>query len=162
VAADNTEIAKSGAQTHAARLSVRLHGTHAMEDEATRLNRLTEQIISAAIAVHRVLGPGLLESAYEACLFHELVTRQLKVERQKPLPLVYEGVKVDCAYRMDLVVERAVIVEVKSVAKLDRVHAAQMLSYLKISGLPVGLVLNFNVKILAKEGIMRKVNEFPE
>ena len=83
-----------------------------MQDEAARLNRLTEQIIAAAIAVHRVLGPGLLESAYEACLFHELVVRGLKVERQKPLPLMYEGVRLDCAYRMDLVVEDAVIVKV--------------------------------------------------
>jgi GxxExxY protein len=133
-----------------------------MQDEAARLNRLTEQIIAAAIAVHRVLGPGLLESAYETCLFHELVTRGLKVERQKPLPLVYEGVKLDCAYRMDLVVEDSVIVEVKSVTKLDRVHEAQMVSYLKISELRVGLVLNFNVKVLAQGGIMRKVNGFPE
>ena len=133
-----------------------------MQDEAARLNRLTEQIIAAAIAVHRVLGPGLLESAYETCLFHELVTRGLKVERQKPLPLVYEGVRLDCAYRMDLVVEDSVIVEVKSVTKLDRVHEAQMVSYLKISKLHVGLVLNFNVKVLAQGGIMRKVNEFPE
>jgi GxxExxY protein len=133
-----------------------------MQDEAARLNRLTQQIIAAAIAVHRALGPGLLESAYEACLFHELVTRELKVERQKPLPLLYEGFRLDCAYRMDLVVEDSVIVEVKSVAKLDRVHEAQMVSYLKISGLHVGLVLNFNVKVLAEGGMMRKVNGFPE
>jgi GxxExxY protein len=133
-----------------------------MNDEAARLNRLTEQIIAAAIAVHRVLGPGLLESAYEACLFQELAARGLKLEQQKPLPLVYEGVRLDCAYRMDLVVEKSVIVEVKSVAKLDRVHEAQMLSYLKISGLCVGLVLNFNVKILMLGGVMRKVNGFPE
>jgi GxxExxY protein len=132
-----------------------------MNEEATCLNSLTEQIIAAAIAVHRALGPGLLESAYEACLYHELVTRGLRVERQKPLPLTYEGVKLDCAYRMDLVVEESVIVEVKSVAKLDRVHEAQMLSYLKISGLKVGLVLNFNVKNLSMHGIMRKVNNFP-
>ena len=101
-------------------------------------------------------------SAYEACLFHELVSRGLKVERQKPLPLLYEGVRLDCAYRMDLVVENSVIVEVKSVAKLDRVHEAQMVSYLKISKLCVGLVLNFNVKVLTQGGIMRKVNGFPE
>lgn len=84
------------------------------------------------------------------------------MERQKPLPLVHEGVKLDCAYRMDPVVEGAVIVEVKSVAKLDRVHEAQMQSYLKISRLCVGLVLNFNVKILTHGGVMRKVNGFPE
>ena len=133
-----------------------------MHDEAARLNGLTDQVIGAAIAVHRVLGPGLLQSAYEACLFHELVAAGLKVERQRPLPLVYERVRLDCAYRMDLVVEDSVIVEVKSVAKLDRVHEAQMLSYLKISKLHVGLVLNFNVTVLARGGIMRKVNEFPE
>ena len=126
------------------------------------MNGLTDQVIGAAIAVHRVLGPGLLESAYEACLFHELVARGLKVERQKPLPLMYEGVRLDCAYRMDLVVEDSVIVEVKSVTKLDRVHEAQMVSYLKISELRAGPVLNFNVKVLAQGGIMRKVNEFPE
>jgi GxxExxY protein len=133
-----------------------------MNDEAARLNSLTERIISAAIAVHRALGPGLLESAYEACLYYELVTLGLRVERQKPLPLTYEDITLDCAYRMDLVVEKSVIVEVKSVVKLDRVHEAQMVSYLKISGLKVGLVLNFNVKNLSQQGIMRKVNNFPE
>ncbi len=133
-----------------------------MNDEAAHLNPLTSQIISAAIAVHRTLGPGLLESAYEACLFYKLVTEGLLVERQKPLPLAYEGVKLDCAYRMDLVVAGSVIVEVKSVKELDRVHEAQMVSYLKMSDLRVGLVLNFNVKNLSRQGIMRKVNRFPE
>ena len=133
-----------------------------MNNEAARLNAITEQIIGAAIEVHRVLGPGLLESAYEACLYFEMVKRGLHVERQKPLPLVYEGATLDCAYRMDLVVENSVIVEVKSVVKLDRVHEAQMLSYLKIADLRVGLVLNFNVKNLSLQGIMRKVNKFPE
>ena len=88
-----------------------------MQDEARRLNDLTARIIGAAIEVHRKLGPGLLESAYEACLYYEPVTRGLKVERLKPLPLVYEGVSLDCAYRMDLVIENSVIVEVKAVAK---------------------------------------------
>jgi GxxExxY protein len=133
-----------------------------MNDEAAKLNSLTDKIISAAIAVHRALGPGLLESAYEACLYYELVMRGLKVERQKQLPLAYEGVRLDCAYRMDLVVESAVIVEVKSVEKLDRVHEAQMVSYLKLADLRVGLVLNFNVRNLSQQGIMRKVNQFPE
>jgi GxxExxY protein len=132
-----------------------------MNEEATRLNSMTDQIIAAAITVHRALGPGLLESAYEACLYHELVTRGLRAEREKPLPLTYEGIKLDCAYRMDLVVEESVVVEVKSVAKLDRVHEAQVLSHLKISGLRVGLVLNVNVKNLSQQGIMRKVNNFP-
>jgi len=133
-----------------------------MNTGAERLNALTEQIIGAAIEVHRVLGPGLLESAYESCLYHELIKRALKVDRQKPLPLVYESVRLDCAYRMDLVVEDAVIVEIKSVAKLDRVHEAQIVSYLRISKLRVGLVLNFNAKVLAQGGVMRKVNGFPE
>jgi GxxExxY protein len=133
-----------------------------MNAEAERLNALTERIIGAAIDVHRVLGPGLLESAYESCLYYELITRGLKVDRQKPLPLVYENVRLDCAYRMDLVVEDAVVVEVKSIAKLDRVCEAQMVSYLKISKLQVGLVLNFNVRLLTQGGVMRKVNGFPE
>jgi GxxExxY protein len=106
---------------------------------------------------------GLLESAYEACLYHELVKRGLRVERQKPLPLVYGEVRLECAYRMDLVVEDSVVIEVKAVTQLGRVHEAQMISYLKISGLHVGLVLNFNVKNLIDDyGIMRKVNDFPE
>jgi GxxExxY protein len=132
-----------------------------MEHTAEYLNGLTDQIIGAAVAVHRALRPGLLESAYEACLYYELVTRGLRVERQKALPLAYEGINLDCSYRMDLVVENAVIVEVKSVATLDRVHEAQMLSYLKISDLRVGLILNFNVRNLTAQGILRKVNNFP-
>ena len=133
-----------------------------MDPEAKRLNDLSEQIIGAAIDVHRVLGPGLLESPYEECLCHELVKRRFKIERQKPLPLVYGDVKLACAYRMDIVVEASVIIEVKAVEKLDRVHAAQIISYLKISGLKLGLVLNFNVRNLSRDGIMRKVNDFPE
>ena len=133
-----------------------------MEHTAEYLNRLTELIIDAALAVHRALGPGLLESAYEACLYYELVKRRLPVERQKALPLAYEGVKLNCSYRMDLVVDNAVVVEVKSVAKFDRVHEAQILSYLKIAGLRVGLIFNFNVRNLTHQGILRRVNNFPE
>ena len=132
-----------------------------MEHTAAYLNGLTDQIIGAAVAVHRALGPGLLESAYEACLYYELVKRGLCVERQKPLPLTYEGVKLDCSYRMDLVGENCVIVEVKAVAKLDRVHEAQMLSYLKLADLRVGLILNFNVRNLTHQGVLRMVNNFP-
>ena len=132
-----------------------------MEHTAVYLNGLTDQIIGAAVAVHRALGPGLLESAYEACLYYELVKRGLSVERQKPLPLTHEGVKLDCSYRMDLVVENCVIVEVKAVAKLDRVHEAQMLSYLKLADLCVGLILNFNVRNLTHQGVLRMVNNFP-
>jgi GxxExxY protein len=133
-----------------------------MDTEAVRLNLLTERIIGAAIHVHKALGPGLLESAYEACLYYELVKRGLSVERQKPLPLEYEGVRLDCAYRMDLVVDSSVVVEVKSVERLERVHEAQMISYLKLSGLKVGLIVNFNVKNLSRDGLWRNVNDFPE
>jgi len=133
-----------------------------VDHTATALNKVTEQIIGAAIHVHRALGPGLLESAYEACLHQELVTRGLKVERQKPLPLVYEDVALDCVYRMDMLVEDSVVVEVKSVTKLDRVHEAQLLSYLKLSKKCVGLLINFNVTVLTESGIKRRVNGFPE
>jgi GxxExxY protein len=132
-----------------------------MEHTAEYLNGLTDQIIGAAVAVHRALGPGLLEPAYEACLYYELVKRGLSVERQKPLPLTYEGVKLDCSYRLDLAVEKCVIVEVKAVAKLDRVHEAQMLCYLKLADLRVGLILNFNVRNLTHQGVLRMVNNFP-
>lgn len=126
-----------------------------------RLNRITEGIIGAAIEVHRDLGPGLLESAYETCLAFELVERGLKVEQQKPLPVVYREVKLDCGYRLDLLVEEAVIVEVKAVDRLAPIHQAQLLSYLRLSGYKVGLLINFNVKVL-KNGIRRVVNNFPD
>ncbi|MCK4476282.1 MAG: GxxExxY protein [Methanophagales archaeon] len=126
-----------------------------------RLNRITESIIGAAIEVHRDLGPGLLESAYETCLAFELVERDLKVEQQKPLPVVYREVKLDCGYRLDLLVEEAVIVEVKAVDHLAPIHKAQLLSYLRLSGCKVGLLINFNVKVL-KDGIRRVVNDFPD
>jgi len=122
------------------------------------INAITEAVIGAAIAVHRALGPGLLESAYEACLTYELVDRGWSVERQKALPVVYRGVKVDCGYRIDLLVERKVIIELKAVDRLDPIHQAQLLSYLKLSGCKVGLLINFNVKIL-KTGIRRLIND---
>ena len=127
----------------------------------TELNRITEIIIGAAMAVHRELGPGLLESAYEACLAYELPERGLSVERQKALPVRYRGVNVDCGYRIDLLVEGKVIVELKAVERLEAIHKAQLLSYLKLSGCKVGLLINFNVKIL-KDGIRRLVNELEE
>jgi len=129
--------------------------------ERENLNRITESIIGAAIEVHRALGPGLLESAYEACLTFELAQRGLKVEQQKPLPVVYREVKLDCGYRLDLLVEEVVIVEVKAVDRLMPIHQAQLLSYLKLSGCKVGLLINFNVKVL-KDGIRRLVNDFPD
>jgi GxxExxY protein len=123
------------------------------------LNKITETIIGAAIAVHRELGPGLLESAYEACLFYELVQRGLQIERQKGLPVTYRGVHLDCGYRIDLLVEQQVIVELKAVEKLDPIHEAQLLSYLKLSGARVGLLINFHVTELRK-GLRRLVNQF--
>ena len=130
-------------------------------EEKSRLNRITESIIGAAIDVHRALGPGLLESAYEACLAFEVAQRGLKVEQQKPLPVVYREVKLDCGYRLDLLVEESVIVEIKAIDSLAPIHQAQLLSYLKLSGCRVGLLINFNVKVL-KDGIRRVVNDFPD
>jgi GxxExxY protein len=127
-----------------------------------QLNALTEQIIGAAIRVHREIGPGTLESTCEACLTYELVDMGLAVERQKPLPLVYRGRRLDCGYRVDLLVENSVIVEVKSIERFEPVHTAQVLSYLRLSGLRVGLLMNFNVKWLLDHGIKRIVNDFPD
>ena len=117
-------------------------------------NSLTGKIIGAAIDVHRALGPGLLESAYEACLVHELRLRKLKTESQKEMPLLYKDVMLDCGYRVDLVVNDQVIVEVKSVTGISGVHEAQLMSYLKLSDCRYGLLINFNVKLL-REGIRR-------
>ena len=125
-----------------------------------QLNSITDTIIGAAIEVHRALGPGLLESAYEACLAFELVERGLVVEQQKPLPIVYREVKLEAGYRLDILVEGAVIVEIKAVDTIAPIHEAQLLSYLKLSGCKVGLLINFNVKML-KNGIRRIVNDFP-
>ena len=120
------------------------------------VNEITEKIIGAAIAVHKELGPGLLESAYEACLVYELAQSGLKVESQKSLPVSYRGVQVDCGYRIDLLVEDQIILELKSVEKLEPIHEAQLLSYLKLSGCKIGLLINFNVRLL-KNGIRRFV-----
>ena len=122
----------------------------------TELNQLTEKIIGAAIEVHRHLGPGLLESTYETCLVYELERLDLIVERQKALPVVYKDDKLEQGYRIDLLVEGVVIVELKVVEEINSVHEAQVLSYLKLSGCPAGLLLNFNVKLL-KQGIRRFV-----
>lgn len=122
-----------------------------------RLNNLTEKIIGCAIEVHKGLGPGLLESAYEECLCYELNQIGLKFERQLPLPFTYKGVKLDCGYRMDVVIENLVILEIKAVEKLIPVHDAQLLSYLKIYNKKLGLLMNFHVPIL-KNGLKRIVN----
>ncbi|MBU1101379.1 MAG: GxxExxY protein [Bacteroidetes bacterium] len=119
-------------------------------------NELTSKIIGLAIEVHKELGPGLLESAYEECLYYELTKSGLYVEKQKPMPLVYHDVKLDCGYRIDLMVEKKVVVEVKSVEALNDVHMAQVLTYLKLSGCKLGLLMNFNVAKL-KSGIKRLI-----
>jgi GxxExxY protein len=125
------------------------------EIDGRETDPLTGNIIGAAIDVHRALGPGLLESAYEACLFYELRLRKLKVEAQKPLPIFYKDVMLDCGYRLDLVVEDKVIIEIKSVSAIAPIHEAQLLSYLKLYGTCArGLLINFNVKRLV-EGIRR-------
>jgi GxxExxY protein len=115
---------------------------------------LTEKIIGFAIEVHRHLGPGLLESAYEECLCYELTQSGLVFRRQVPLPVVYKGVHLDCGYRLDLVIEKQVILELKTVERLMPIHDAQLLTYMKLSGIPTGLLLNFNTPIL-KDGLRR-------
>jgi GxxExxY protein len=126
------------------------------------LNSLTERIIGAALEVHHELGPGLLENAYEVCLAAELTARGLNIERQKALPVVYKNQRMDCGYRLDIVVERAVIVEIKAIERFERVHSAQLLSYLRFAGCPVGLLFNFNAGFLSRDGLKRVVNAFPE
>lgn len=125
-------------------------------EELRALNLVTESIIGCAIEVHRVLGPGLLESAYEACLIHELQLKQHVVRRQVALPLHYKGVAVDCVYRIDLLVDEVFICELKSIERIEPIHEAQLLSYLKLSGMRLGLLMNFNVKLM-HTGIRRVI-----
>jgi len=121
-----------------------------------RINQITEAIIGAAIEVHRALGPGLLESAYEECLCRELGLRHVPFERQRQLPIEYKGLQLDCGYRLDLLVAGEVVVEVKAVETLLPIHEAQVLTYLRLGGWRVGLLINFNVPVL-KQGIRRLV-----
>jgi GxxExxY protein len=121
------------------------------EDEISKI------VFEAALKVHKTLGPGLLESAYEECLFFELKKYDLVVEKQKCLPLIYEEVKLDVGYRIDIIIENKFIVEIKSVEALNDVHLAQLLTYLKLSDCKLGLLINFNVKLL-KEGVKRVIN----
>ena len=125
------------------------------------MKELTEKIIGAAIEVHRTVGPGLLESAYEECLAHEMKLRGLNYERQVPLPVAYKGVKLDCGYRLDFLVEKAVVLELKTVDTLQPIHEAQVLTYLKLGGWTVGLLVNFNVPVL-KNGIKRVVLNYKD
>ena len=121
-----------------------------------RINDLTGEVIGAAMVVHRTLGPGLLESTYEECLCHELGLRGIHFERQKPLPVAFKGVMLNCGYRLDLIVSDAVVVEIKAVETILPVHEAQIVTYLKLGGWNVGLLINFNVPVL-KDGIKRIV-----
>jgi GxxExxY protein len=126
-----------------------------------RLNSITHTIIGAAVEVHRHMGPGLLESAYKACLVFELRERGLEAVTEVPLPVIYKGQQLDVGYRLDLVVESCVILELKSIERFERVHIAQLLSYLRLGKCPLGLLINFNVPILV-EGVRRIANALPK
>lgn len=117
---------------------------------------ITREIIGSAIEVHRKLGPGLLESAYEECLSYELLSKGFKIERQKPVPIIYKEVRLDCGYRLDLLVEKTVIVELKSIESINPVHEAQILTYMRFSNIRIGLLINFNVTVL-RNGLKRYV-----
>ncbi len=133
------------------------HQEHQDHQESTKaLDAVARAIVDSGLKVHRVLGPGLLESAYEHCLAHELTARGLSVARQIALPIVYEGTPLDAGYRIDLLVEDAVIVEIKAVQELTRLHEAQVLTYLKLSGRRLGLLMNFNVTLF-KDGLRRLI-----
>ena len=118
--------------------------------------QLSEQIIGSAIEVHRALGPGLLESAYHRCMEHELGLRGIAVAREVPLPVLYKGIQLDCGYRMDLVVDGKIVLELKAIETVNKVHEAQLLTYLKLSGLKVGLLINFNCEVI-RNSIIRRV-----
>tara|TARA_R110002072_G_scaffold100891_6_gene222400 strand:- start:319 stop:717 length:399 start_codon:yes stop_codon:yes gene_type:complete len=120
-------------------------------------NELATEVIGCAITVHRSLGPGLLENAYQQCLAYELKNLGLSIEVEKPMPLIYDEIEMDCGYRVDILVEKKLILELKAVEALNDVHLAQTLTYLKLSGCKLGLLMNFNVAIL-KNGIKRVVN----
>ena len=126
-------------------------------DDRQRANDLSREIIGAAIEVHRHLGPGLFESAYEECLCCELGLRGIKFKRQVPLPLNYKGMELECSYRLDLLVEDLVVVELKTVVSIEPIHKAQLLTYLKLRNVWLGMIINFNVKVL-KDGVKRLVN----
>ena len=127
----------------------------------SHINQLTHGIIGAAIEVHRTLGPGLLESAYSECLCRELSLREIQFERERALPLEYKGIRLECGYRVDILVAGLVVVEVKSVEALAPIHDAQLLTYLRVDGWRVGLLINFNV-VLLKDGIHRRIIGYDE
>ena len=120
-------------------------------------NDLATELIGSAITVHKTLGPGLLESAYKECLFYELISKGLYVEKERPLPLIYKEIRMDCGYRLDLLVENKIIVEIKAVEALNDIHLAHALTYLKVSGCKLGLLMNFNV-LKIKDGVRRVIH----
>lgn len=134
---------------------------NAEKAEVADLNRLTASVISSAMEIHRELEPGLLESTYEMCLCHELSLRQIPFERQKAIPVIYKGVTLDCGYRADLIIDGRLLIEIKSIEAVAAIHEAQLLSYLKLGGWKVGLLINFNVRLL-KSGIRRRVLNLEE
>ena len=124
-------------------------------------NEISKIVFESALKVHKVLGPGLLESAYEECLFYELKKSNLKVEKQKALPLIYEEVKLDVGYRIDIIVENKLIIEIKSVEALNDVHFAQLLTYLKLTNCKLGLLINFNVSLIKNGALLDRTNTIP-
>jgi len=120
------------------------------------INALTGKVIGAAIEVHKILGPGLLENTYEECLCHELSLRKIEFERQKEIPIDYKGIKLDCGYRLDILINKRLILELKCCESIQPIHEAQLLTYLKLTGIKIGLLINFNVPVL-REGIRRIV-----
>ena len=128
---------------------------------SSQLNVITGQVIGAAIEVHRKLGPGLLESAYQSCLEREFEVRGIPFEKQKPLPVEYKGVKLECGYRLDFLVARSVVIEIKSIESIAPIHEAQLITYLSIGGWNVGLLINFNV-IKLTDGVRRRVLGYQE
>jgi GxxExxY protein len=138
--------------------SVRIHGIRGKKSDTKmkKLNDISYKIIGCAYTVHSELGPGLLESTYETCLEYELLEKGLKVERQKPLPVIYKDIKLNAGYRIDLLIEDKIIIEIKSCEAIAPIHEAQLLTYLKLADKKLGLLINFNIKDL-KQGIMRRV-----
>ncbi len=128
-------------------------------NSTNQIDRIAKEVVDAAFKVHSSLGPGLLESAYEACLAHELTKRGYRVERQKPQPVIYEGLEIEVGYRLDLIVENLIIIELKAVEQLAPIHQAQLLTYLKLSNKQIGFLINFNVPLI-KDGIRRIANHF--
>ncbi len=131
------------------------------EEEKVRLDRLTREIIGAAIRIHRAVGPGLYETAYAAFLAHELTRRGLRYEREKPIPVEYDGIRIPLGYRLDFLVEEAIVVELKAIERFAPVHDSQLRSYLVLSGMKVGLLINFRSDTLIR-GIRRMVNGYPD